>query len=82
MSGTVSGKPVRHRGEGRWVLQGGWLCLTIIDTATPPAYVASVAFRDTLALAADGASGSLLLESQQNDGSWSTFASYRLTRAR
>ena len=39
-------------------------------------------FRDTLTLAADGASGSLLLESQRPDGSWSTFASYQLARRR
>jgi hypothetical protein len=37
-------------------------------------------FRDTLTLPADGASGTLLLESQHPDGHWSTFASYRLTR--
>jgi hypothetical protein len=37
-------------------------------------------FRDTLTLAADGSSGTLLLESQEKDGSWSTFASYTLTR--
>jgi hypothetical protein len=40
------------------------------------------AFRDTLSLAEDGGSGSLLLEAQQQDGSWSTFASYQLTRKR
>lgn len=39
-------------------------------------------FRDTLTLASDGARGSLLLESQKPDGSWSTFASYTLTRRR
>jgi hypothetical protein len=128
MTGTVSGKAVRHRGEGRWVLKGSWLCLSIVDTASPPGYVASVylgfdpkqrdyiahwldqfgaagarvvatgkregrtlvllfpyaqgAFRDTLTLAAGGAGGTLLLESQERDGSWSTFASYRLTRRR
>jgi hypothetical protein len=38
------------------------------------------AFRDTLVLAADGNSGSLLLESQDKDGGWATFASYRLSR--
>jgi Protein of unknown function (DUF1579) len=38
------------------------------------------AFRDTFRLAADGSSGSLLIENQGKDGSWSTFASYRLTR--
>jgi len=38
------------------------------------------AFRDTLVLAADGNSGSLLLESQDKDGGWSTFAAYRLSR--
>jgi hypothetical protein len=40
------------------------------------------AFRDTLSLAPGGGRGTLLLESQQKDGSWSTFASYTLTRAR
>jgi len=39
-------------------------------------------FRDTLTLAPDGASGSLLLESQKADGSWSTFASYTMARRR
>jgi len=124
MVGTVRGKPVHHRGEGRWVLRGAWLCLSIVDTASPPAYVASVylgfdprqhdyighwldqfgaagarvvatgkregqtlvllfpyaegAFRDTLTLS--GASGTLLLESQEKDGHWATFASYRMTR--
>lgn len=127
MVGTVGGKPVHHRGEGRWVLKSAWLCLTIVDAASPPAYTASVylgfdrrqhdyvahwldqfgaagarvvatgkregqtlvllfpysqgAFRDTLTLAPDGASGTLLLESQAKAGGWSTFASYRLTRA-
>jgi hypothetical protein len=38
------------------------------------------AFRDTLSLAPDGASGSLLLEMQKADGSWSTFASYQMKR--
>jgi hypothetical protein len=39
------------------------------------------AFRDTLTLAADGARGTLLIEQQARDGSWSTFASYRMVRA-
>jgi len=128
MDGTVRGKAVHHRGEGRWVLKGSWLCLSIVDTASPPGYVASVylgfdsrqhdyiahwldqfgaagarvvatgkregrtlvllfpyaegAFRDTFTLAAAGAGGTLLLESQEKDGGWSTFASYRLTRRR
>lgn len=128
MTGTVSGKAVHQHGEGRWVLKGAWLCLSIVDDASPPAYVASVylgfdrkqhdyiahwldqfgapgarvvatgkregqtlvllfpyaagAFRDTFTLAGDGASGTLLLESQAKNGGWSTFASYRLTRAR
>ena len=43
---------------------------------------AAGAFRDTLTLAADGSSGSLLLESQRADGGWSTFASYTLARWR
>jgi hypothetical protein len=38
------------------------------------------AFRDTLTLDADARQGSLLLESQGKDGSWSTFASYRMVR--
>jgi hypothetical protein len=38
------------------------------------------AFRDTLTLADDGASGTLLLGAQKDDGSWSTFASYTLKR--
>jgi hypothetical protein len=38
------------------------------------------AFRDTLTLSEDGSSGTLLLESQQKDGRWTTFASYRMTR--
>ena len=41
---------------------------------------AAGAFRDTLTLAADGRSGTLLLESQEKDGHWSTFASYRMQR--
>ncbi|MBV9696636.1 MAG: DUF1579 family protein [Gammaproteobacteria bacterium] len=35
-------------------------------------------FRDTLTLAADGASATLLIEAQQPDGSWSTFGSYQM----
>lgn len=38
------------------------------------------AFRDTLTLAADGNSGTLLLESRAPDGAWSSFARYRLRR--
>ena len=38
------------------------------------------AFRDTLQLAPDGASGTLRLEAQKGDGSWSTFASYQMKR--
>jgi hypothetical protein len=125
--GTVQGKPVHTRGTGRWVLRGGWLCLSLSDRSAPPGYEASVyfgyddhahdyiahwldqfgaagarvvatgrrdgqtlvlvfpypegAFRDTLELAADGNSGSLLLESQEKDGSWTTFASYHMRRA-
>jgi hypothetical protein len=39
-------------------------------------------FRDTLTLAADGTSGSFLLESQDASGNWSTFASYAMRRER
>ncbi len=39
-------------------------------------------FRDTLTLSTDGKNASLLLEAQKPDGSWSTFASYTLTRRR
>jgi hypothetical protein len=127
LPGTVRGQPVHHRAQGRWVLNAGWLCLSLTDTATTPAYQAEVylsfdsqqhdyivhwldqfgaagarvvgrgqrqgqqlvllfpyaegAFRDTLTLAADGRSGTLLLESQETDGHWATFASYRLQRS-
>jgi hypothetical protein len=40
------------------------------------------AFRDTLTLANDGRSGSLLIESQEKDGHWLQFASYTLTRVK
>ena len=39
------------------------------------------AFRDTLTLAGDSASGTLLIEAQRADGSWSTFAAYRMRRS-
>jgi hypothetical protein len=42
MSGSVRGQPVRQRGEGSWVLAGGWLRFTIVDLALPPAYQAAV----------------------------------------
>ena len=38
------------------------------------------AFRDTLTLAPDSASATLLIEAAQADGSWSTFARYRMQR--
>ncbi|MGP8034764.1 MAG: hypothetical protein ACLPQ6_11585 [Steroidobacteraceae bacterium] len=127
-TGTLLGKPVRYRGAGRWVLANGWLRLSLLDVARPPAYRAEVylgfdakagdyiahwldqfgaagarvvatgkragqklvllfpypegAFRDTFELSQDGSGGSLLIESQDKDGHWSTFASYTLTRAR
>ena len=40
---------------------------------------ASGAFRDTLTLA-DGGHGTLLIESQEKDGSWWTFARYQMKR--
>jgi len=40
----------------------------------------SSAFRDTLTLAADGTSGTLLIQSKGADGNWSTFASYEFKR--
>lgn len=42
MTGTLMGKPVHQRGEGSWVLKGGWLCFTIVDPNVPPAYQAAV----------------------------------------
>jgi hypothetical protein len=42
---------------------------------------ASGAFRDTLTLG-DGGHGTFLLEAQEKDGSWSTFARYQMTRLR
>jgi len=38
------------------------------------------AFRDTLTLAGDSGSATLLIEAEKADGSWSTFASYRMQR--
>jgi hypothetical protein len=43
---------------------------------------ASGNFRDTFSFAPSSDSWSLLLESQKSDGSWSTFATYSLVRAR
>jgi len=40
------------------------------------------AFRDTLTLPAGGHGGTLLLESATENGGWSTFASFRMGRAR
>ena len=126
MSGTVMGKPVRYEAIGRWVLDRGWLELTMVDAARPPQYQAQLylgydghahdyvghwldrfgaagarvvatgerhgrtlvlnfpyahgAFRDTLTLAGDAAGATLLIEAQKADGSWSTFASYRMRR--
>jgi hypothetical protein len=125
-TGTLLGKPVRYRGEGRWVLANGWLRLTLVDAASHPTYRADVylgsdpkagdyvahwmdqfggagarvvasgrrdadklvlifpyaegPFRDTFVLAGDGSGGTLLIESQEKDGHWSTFASYTLKR--
>ena len=42
MTGTLLGKPVRQRGEGRFVLKDGWLRFTIVDHGVPPAYQAAV----------------------------------------
>ena len=128
MSGSVLGKPVRYDAQGRWVLNGAWLELSMADAARPPQYQAQLylgydgkahdyiahwldrfgaagarvvatgerhertlvlnfpypegAFRDTLTLAADSASATLLIEAAQPDGSWSSFASYRMQRVR
>jgi hypothetical protein len=41
---------------------------------------ASGAFRDTFTFMPDTGAWSLLLESQKPDGTWSTFATYTLTR--
>ena len=43
---------------------------------------AEASFRDTLTIAAGGASGSLLLESRNAAGEWSTFAAYTMKRRR
>src|SRR5579863_595084 len=126
MAGTVLGKPVRYAARARWVLNGAWLELSMVDVARPPQYEAQLylsydghahdyighwldrfgaagsrvvatgtrqertlvlnfpyaegTFRDTLTLAADAASATLLIEAQKPDGSWSTFASYRMRR--
>ena len=126
MQGSVLGKPVRYRATGRWVLNGAWLELSMVDLGRPPQYEAQLylgydgkahdyighwldrfgaagsrvvatgerhertlvlnfpyaegAFRDTLTLAADSASATLLIEAAKPDGSWSSFASYRMQR--
>ena len=41
---------------------------------------ASGAFRDTFTFASETGAWSLLLESQEHNGTWSTFATYTLTR--
>jgi Protein of unknown function (DUF1579) len=126
MQGTVMGKPVRYRASGRWVLNGAWLELSMVDVARPPRYEAQLYlgydgkagdyighwldrfgaagarvvatgerhertlvlnfpyadgdFRDTLTLAGDAQSATLLIEARKSDGTWSTFASYTLER--
>jgi hypothetical protein len=122
----VLGKSVQYHARGRWVLNGAWLELSMVDAGRPPRYEAQLylsydgnaqdyighwldrfgaagarvvatgqrhertlvlnfpyaegAFRDTLTLAADSASATLLIEAGKPDGSWSTFASYRMRR--
>jgi uncharacterized protein DUF1579 len=126
MQGTVMGKPVRYRASGRWVLNGAWLELSMVDVERPPRYEAQLYlgfdgkagdyvghwldrfgaagarvvatgerhertlvltfpyaegdFRDTLTLAYDSQSATLLIESRKPDGTWSTFASYAMRR--
>jgi Protein of unknown function (DUF1579) len=126
MQGTVLGKPVRYRASGRWVLNGAWLELSMVDVARPAQYEAQLylgydgkagdyighwldrfgaagsrvvatgerhertlvlnfpyaegAFRDTLTLAGNSASATLLIEAAKPGGGWSTFASYRMQR--
>jgi hypothetical protein len=128
LTGHVRDKPVRYRGRAEWVLEDGWLRLSLVDAAIPPSYAAHVYlsfdakageyvahwldrfgaagarvvglghrvdqtlvlifpyaesnFRDTLTLTADGASGSLQLESKNAAGEWSTFAAYAMKRRR
>jgi hypothetical protein len=128
MSGTVMGEPVRYRAEGKRVLQGGFLCLHMIDVSSPPQYEASVFigydakakdfvahwldgfgaagarvvgigshdgnrilihypyasghFRNTFTWSAPTRSWTLLIESQERDGKWGTFASYTLKHVR
>jgi hypothetical protein len=126
MQGAVLGKPVHYRASGRWVLNGAWLELSMLDVARPPQYEAQLylgydgkardyighwldrfgaagsrvvatgqrhertlvlsfpyaegEFRDTLTLAGDSQSATLLIEARRPDGSWSGFASYRMQR--
>jgi hypothetical protein len=42
LTGTLLGKPVRYDGEGHWVLENGWLRLSLLDAGNPPAYRAEV----------------------------------------
>lgn len=126
LAGTVQGEPVEYRGTGEWLLQDGWLRLSMRETSEPTRYEAHVylgfdakageyvahwldgfgaagarvtgagkrdgdaltlifpyadgRFRDVLTLAADGRGGTLELETEQADGSWTGFASYALER--
>ena len=126
MAGSLAGKPVKYHADGQRVLQGGFLELHMIDTASPSQYEAEVfvgfdskahdyvahwldrfgaagarvvaqgkrigerlvitfpyadsPFRDTFTWRPANESWNLLLESQAANGTWSTFASYTLTR--
>ena len=42
MTGTLGGNPVRYRADGARVLQGGFLCLHMIDASPDPQYEASL----------------------------------------
>lgn len=124
--GTIQGEPVEYRATGEWLLQDGWLRLSMRETSEPTRYEAHVylgfdakagdyvahwldgfgaagarvagigtrdgdvltllfpyadgRFRDVLTLAADGSGGTLVIEAEQADGGWSSFASYAIAR--
>lgn len=124
--GTIQGEPAEYRVTGEWLLQDGWLRLSMREVGEPTRYEAHVylgfdatagdyvahwldgfgaagarvagigsrdgdaltlffpyadgRFRDILTLAPDASGGTLVIEAEQADGSWTTFASYAIER--
>ena len=71
-----------RRGAIAWLLAALALsAAALADTReSRDPYLGQLAGQRDMLVAADGNSATLLLESQEKDGSWSTFARYRMTR--